>query len=133
MLINVTSKELLPFEELSRLVLKFVYEPDHMNINDIRKMQDSIVAWHKKLESKRWMVEIFGGRLEEQSEFIALTRMAWMLRENEQGHFDQRKKLFRDKGIDWRRFHRLSEFYEPKDFEEGKRLGEESDKREGIK
>lgn len=131
-LLFVQPSDLMSLEKLSREVLCEVYEPEKKTYYERRAMHDAIVRWHKKIEAKRWRVEFVGGKLEDQEEWLTLASFAKMLRDNERGDFDDRKKLFKDKKIDWRKFHRLPEAYTAEDFHKGKQIGRESDKREGV-
>ena len=94
MLIKVKNREVAGIRYLTRLVLTYIYEKDKMRADEINLMQHSIVSWNKK---------IF---LDPDIKFF-IQKMGWMLKKDEEGWFDSRKELFKEKGIDWRKFHKL--------------------------
>ena len=100
-LILVKNKEVATLSYLFRLVLKNIYEPGNMSSNEEYLMQHSIVWWNKKLD-KTW--------LEKEN----IEKLGAALKKNEDGGFEKRKKSFSDKGIDYRKFHRLPESYSVK-------------------
>lgn len=106
---RIVDKKVLTLPELMRAVLKHIYEPQNMSLNEIENMQRSVIAWSRKVKPNEIEVE-------------AIERIGWMLQRDQEGLFDERKRLFKEKGIDYRKFHRLPEAYSMKDFETGLRL-----------
>lgn len=111
MLVKIKHKQVADLPYLMRLVLKFVYDERNMTIAEIHLMQYSIVAWSQKIALDKDL----GRSLEDEAEHVE--RIGWMLKQNEDGQFDRRKALFKEHGIDWRKFHRLPEAYVQADFD----------------
>jgi hypothetical protein len=101
-LIKVTHKKVADFPYLFRLVLRYIYEPHRMRADEIHLMQDSMIGWSKK------------AHLNEDQTYI-LERLAFMLKKKESGEYEGRIKLFKEKGVDWRKYHRLPEAYDIKE------------------
>ena len=59
-------------------------------------MEHSFVWWAKKLS------------MDKDTQYL-LERLAWMIDQNNKGKFEVRKALFKEKGVDYRLFHRLPE------------------------
>lgn len=119
MIARVQNHEVAALPYLLRLVLKFVYEKNTMPIKEIHLMQDSMTKWKKKLDLNDAM-----GRNDEPLRDM-LQRLAWFLVEDEKGKFENRKKLFKEKGIDWRKFHHLPEAYTLAGLQKAKEVYEE--------
>lgn len=103
-LILTKSKTVLSIPALQRIVLKSIYLPKNMTLLDEAQMQHSIVSWRENLDMKK-NYKIMTAVDEEN--LIALEEMAWLIKENQEGRLDNRKKLFKDRGIDYQKFHRL--------------------------
>lgn len=126
MIINVKNKSVINLTALNRFVLRFIYEKHLMSIDEIRAMKDGLCAWAKKIELDRDLERL------NEIEAEAIQKMGWMLQKEDEGFFENRKKLFRDKGIDWRKFHRIPEAYTQRDFEIAKELAEKDRKEYGY-
>lgn len=111
-LIIVKNKNALDITSLKRYVLRSVYEPEKMSAQEMRLMQESIINWSQHLKLKR---EIGFSAVEEEVQ-IALEEMADLIKRNDNGELEKRKELFREKNIDWRKFHRLPDAYNLEDF-----------------
>ena len=93
-LIKISSHYLMSLRKLSRLVLKSIYQPKKLSGKDRDDMMRGIMCWDQnkfKSESQELMLEKFGS----------------LLQKDAAGKLENRKKLFRDKGIDYKKFHRL--------------------------
>ncbi|MFA5499480.1 MAG: hypothetical protein WC404_00195 [Candidatus Omnitrophota bacterium] len=101
MIAIIKTKNAMPLSSLCVLVLRFIYERDKLNLDDIHRMKDSVIAWKQKLD-----LDYSLNRVNEEEEYI-LGRIGYVLKSEEEGKFDERKKLFKDKGIDWKKFHKL--------------------------
>lgn len=97
-LIRIDHKKVADLPTLMRLALRYVYEKKTMKAADISLMERSIIGWSKKV-------------LPTQTEKDVLQRIGWMLQKDKEGKFDRRKELFKEKGIDWRKFHKLREAF----------------------
>ena len=124
-----------------RLVLRFIYNingdspcepPDRpMSMQEISDMENSIVNWLKWINMRKgnladkygadWlkaheMIEVGkkGTVLDEIENFFQ--KLGWMLRENDLGHLDHRKKLFKDHKISYKKAFSLPEAFKPEDF-----------------
>jgi hypothetical protein len=122
------SKDRAPLPELFRLVLKYVYDYSHLSNEDENRMKNSIQNWFNWIaEEKKRRFEKYGpdpmasvpvglkGNYVDEVEF-ALSGYAWLIRENDKGRFEERKKMFKDHGIMYQKFYGLPEFYLPSDF-----------------
>lgn len=102
-MLGIVRRNVADLPSLLRLALRHIYEPGKMSLSETKLMEQSVVAWSRKTS----ITEV---------EKESIERIGWMLAKNEEGLFDQRKELFKEKGIDWRKFHRLPEAYTPRDF-----------------
>lgn len=102
-LIIVKNKEVLAMTDLMLYALRYIYERDTMKANEVRLMMDSVVNWQKHLQLR----EEFGLTAIEQEYLHTLQDVAKLLRADEEGKFEARKKNFKYHGIDYRKFHRL--------------------------
>jgi hypothetical protein len=77
-----------------------------MRIEDIHLMMHSMIAWPKKSDIT-------------EEELFLVQSYATMLKRDEEGKLDRRKRLFKEHGIDWKKFHKLPEVKrEPKFFKD---------------
>lgn len=100
-LILIKNKNAAALPYLFRLVLRYIYEKDKMRLEEIHLMQESMINWANKYD------------LDEDEQYI-IERLAMMLKKEEEGKYEKRKKLFQEKGISWQRFHKLPEAYDLK-------------------
>lgn len=120
-MINSGSNNLVPLAHLLRMVLKFIYDFDHMPREDREKIQPAILDWEKHLHEKkgkralRCKTDIHDPLLGDEPELEELKKLCWLLVENEKGKFDHRKRLFKLHNIDYRKFYKLPESYVPED------------------
>lgn len=118
----------LPIPVLVRLVLKFIYDRDHTTAQERNDMQSSLENWARYVnEKKDEIIKKYGltahysvpmglkGCPIDELE-LHVQRMAWLLVEDEKGKWDKRKKMFKEKGIDYKKFFRLPEAYTAEDF-----------------
>lgn len=105
--IRIVKKHVASLSHLMRLVLKQVYEPHNMSLEEERLMQTSFVAWSRK-------TKIYD------NEQHLLEELAWIIDADQKGQFDERKALFREHNIDYKKYHRLPEAFTDQDFREGK-------------
>jgi hypothetical protein len=108
---------------LIRAVLKFIYDEQNMSVAEIDMMKRSVVNWFNaiKIEDEKLAmiqageVKLFGRGLttdhKYEEEKVLLDSIGKLLRDNETGKLNRRKRLFKEKGIDYRKFHRLPECY----------------------
>jgi hypothetical protein len=105
-LIIVKTSDVASLPLLYRLVLRFIYERHAMRIEDIHLMMHSMIAWPKKSDIT-------------EEELFLVQSYATMLKRDEEGKLDRRKRLFKEHGIDWKKFHKLPEVKrEPKFFKD---------------
>lgn len=116
MIVRVKNREVATLNTLTRLVLWYIYDEKTMPLDKIHLMQDSIVQWPKKAFLSSVESEVLG-------------KLGKLLMENEQGKLKKRKWLFKDRGIDYRKFHRLPEAYTKSDFARGDRIRKENELR----
>jgi hypothetical protein len=126
--IFLKSNELIPLPVLLRLVLRQVYDKKSMGFYDREKMENGIEAWFKYITTeKKKIINKFGIEAEgfapvgkkgtplDEQEF-QIMGMAWLLREDEEGRLEARKEMFRLHKIDYKKFYKLPEAYNPRDF-----------------
>lgn len=129
MLVKVNTNDLMPLPTLFRLVLKCIYEKDKVTIDEVTKMEASIVKWSEYINSeKQKILDKYGiqandfqplgtkGTPLDEQEF-ALSGYAWLLREDESGNLEARKEMFKRHNIDYRKFYSLPESFNESDFE----------------
>ena len=135
----IQSKDRAPLYELFRLVLKYVYDYEHLSDQDENRMKNSIQNWFVWVqEEKRRRIDKYGpganlegtpvglkGTYLDEVEF-AIQGYAWLLRENDKGRLEARKSQFKKHGIDYRKFYRLPEAYNPGDFVKARRALEQA-------
>lgn len=114
-----------------REVLCSIYEPESMTAEDVYIMKNSICDWENAigLEKEKLAkvqaadIRVFGRVIITEHKYyeeeLALQAAAKMISDNESGALDDRKALFKEHGIDWKKFHRLPDAYAPKDFHKG--------------
>ena len=122
--IVVITNNPVSLQELARNVLTSIYAPDDMTYAEHIGMYNAIESWKEKLERRRaegW--ELSPGMTEEE---IQLGECALMLVKDEKGDFDERKRLFKQHGINWKKAHGklFPEAYTEKDFIKGKEMYE---------
>lgn len=99
-LIKMNHKYLIGLRKLSRLVLRYIYDNDSVTRKETDNMMRGIMAWDQN-------------RFKTEEQEIWLQKLGKLLKDDGEGKLEKRKKLFRDKGIDYRKFHRLREAYKP--------------------
>ena len=144
-LIQIKNKQVLSIPYLFRAILKFIYEPQNMSLAEEREMMDSFNNWKNAIDFEKeklaalrnYDLKLFG-RLDDNispnthglaEEEYQLEMMAELLVKDQAGEFDTRKINFKEKGIDYMKFHRLPEAYKPEDFIEGQKALEEHEKK----
>lgn len=60
----------------------------------MHSMQDSLNAWAKKFPIEDFELE-------------RVQSLCWLVVKNEEGALENRKRMFKEKHIDWRKFHRI--------------------------
>ena len=96
-LIKIDHCYMIALRKLGKLVLKSIYENKKMTFKETDDMQRGIMAWCQN-SFKTDNQEVF------------LEKLGSLLHKNETGKLENRKKLFADKGIDYKRFHRAEGF-----------------------
>lgn len=127
-MIAVNTNELMPLPALLRLVLKFVYDKNNVSFGEEIKLKKNIhqyAQWVK--QEKQKVLDKYGldaqdfrpvgtkGTVVDDVEF-QIQGLAWLLREDEQGRLDARKGIFKQNGIDYKKFYKLTEAYTKGDF-----------------
>lgn len=127
-LIKIRNHKVYDIQTLFRIVLKKIYEPEKMTSMEFDMMMSSINDWTNHI---RLMGENKNGMLSaiQNEQKIMLEYIGNLLYEDEEGRYDNRKQMFAEKKIDYKKFHRLPESYKPEDFHEANRHLEEHKKR----
>lgn len=125
-LIKVKTTTVVDLPKLWRLALKCVYDRDHFTHAESQEMQSGIEVWNQKIELDKLLER------ERVVESHRLGLICLLLVEDEEGKLDKQKWLFKQTGVDYRKFYRLPGANTPEDFARGLELKKESDLREGI-
>lgn len=115
--------QIIPIYVLYRMVLDLVYAPEKMGMAAIDGIFSSIKEYERNFAWAR-ANGILMSAVEEEVENV-LMDIKKLMREDEEGALEARKQLFKDKGVDYKKFHRLPEAYNAKDFFQGQRALEE--------
>jgi hypothetical protein len=110
-IIKIKSKEVVPMPQLFRLALKFIYDKVHMSLTEAQQMEDSVINWANAIKLKEDL-----GSSEYENEKYQLGFIAMLLKQNDEGKLDERKKMFKKFNISYGKYYRLPEFYHPSDF-----------------
>ena len=94
-LIKISSNYLMSLRKLSRLVLKYIYENKKVTLKEKDNMMQGIMCWDQN-------------KFKSESQELMLQKLAGILKKNDEGKLENRKKLFSDKDIDYKKFHRLN-------------------------
>lgn len=98
---------------LTRLVLAFIYEQDKISLDSIHLMEHSIVSWQKKSTADQ---ERNLGVIGYEPDYAEQVQwLGHMLKRNADHEFDERKRLFKLRGVDYKKFHRLPGSNTPRD------------------
>lgn len=100
----IKNKNVLSIPALQLAVLKSIYELQKMSFTEEATMQHSIVEWNKCLKLKKDYGTM--NAVDEENQ-IALEEMAWLINKNEEGRLDKRKALFKDREVDYKKFHKI--------------------------
>ena len=79
---------------LGELCLKHIYDTKSMTFEDTDNMQRGIMAWDQN-------------RFKTESQETYLLKLCQIMKKNDDGKLENRKKLFADKNVDYKKFHRL--------------------------
>jgi hypothetical protein len=131
-LIIVKNMTVADLPSLTKLVLRFVYEPEKMSLDEIHLMQESVQGWIKKTKLARENNILTSindpNSLDNEAEYI-LGRINWMLQKDARGEFNARKQLFKEHKIDWRKFHNLPNSRTKEDYTKANAMKAEYDKK----
>ncbi len=123
-LIQVKNRTVLAIPSLFREVLRSIYALESMTPMEHDTMMYSIEGWTKHLKYKKEM----GLSAVDEETKVSLMIMMSLIKLDQEGKLDQRKAMFKEKGIDYRKFHRLSEAFTQEDFDKGARALEKHKK-----
>ena len=119
-LIKVKERTVLTIPSLFRQALRSVYELETMTVPEYDQMIESLDGWTKHFKLKYEGLMGLNSLDEENKE--AIKQILIFIKQGQEGKLDQRKLMFKEKNIDWRKFHRLPESYTPADFAEGREI-----------
>ena len=127
-LIRVHTNDLMPMGRLYRLVLKYIYDNKNVTFQEIADMKNAVCKWYQYIgEQKTKLLDKYGiqagdylpigqkGTTLDEQEYM-MQSIGWLLREDETGGLDARKKMFADHGINYLKFYKIPEAYRPEDF-----------------
>lgn len=120
-LIKVKERTVLDIPSLFRAVLKSIYELEKMTVQEHDQMIESIESWTNHIKYRR---EMGFNAIDEENAF-ALGMIGTLYKQDQEGKFNNRKIMFKEKNIDYRKYHRLPEAYRPVDFHNGQKALEE--------
>ena len=129
-LIQVKKREVLDMPSLFRRALKYIYDRDSLTVAEVDQMMTSVNGWvdhiKLKLESTGDLakyvdseVKIELNPIDEENQF-SLEIIGTLLEQDSKGEFDKRKVMFKEKGICYKKFHRLPESFTALDFFKGR-------------
>jgi len=107
----------IPIYVLYRMVLRSIYAPETMPVNDLHLMSESLLEYRRNFDYARDNGIMFSA-VEEEIEFT-LNYLEELIKKDASGQLEQRKQTFKEKNIDWQKFHRLPEAYKAEDFIKG--------------
>jgi len=115
MLIQIRNKEALSLPALFRLALKSIYDHKNLTFTEEKQLHESVINWKNHLEVKRDI----GFSAEDETNEYQLLIVADLLQKDMDGMFDKRKELFARHQIDYKKFYKLPEAYDVKDYIKG--------------
>ena len=123
-IITIKNKEVLTLPTLLRVALKSIYDKKHLTFTEEKQMHESVVKWKNHLDLR---LDLNHGKMFEEGTVdserqIALEIIGSLLHQDASGKLDKRKEMFKSHGINYKKFHRLPEVYDIKDFEKGKEI-----------
>ena len=124
-IVVVKNKQALSILALTEIVFRHIYE-DNLSSDELHSMQDSIINWANKLKLDQEMQRV------DDDEAYAIEMLGKYLKDNEDGKLEQRKKLYKDTNVDWRKVHNLPGARTEQDFIIGKQLEEKSRRYHGF-
>ena len=92
-LIKINHNYMISLRKLGRICLKFIYDNKNMTFKEIDAMQQGIMVWDQN-------------KFKTDNQEYFLQRLGMLLKKNDDGKLERRKKLFADKKIDYLKFHR---------------------------
>lgn len=101
MLIRLVNKKAADLPSLYFLVMRSIYERSLMRADELHLMESSIVKWTQKLDLDRTI-----GRLNDREQML-LEILGKLLMQDSQGLFDERKRLYKEHNIDWKKAERI--------------------------
>lgn len=122
-LIRANTHGIIPIYILYRMVLDLVYAPETLSSSAIQAIFDSIKKYEKNFAWAR-SNGILMSAVEEEVEHV-LSNIKEIMEDDEAGRLELRKQNFKDKGVCYKKFHRLPEAYKAQDFINGQRALEE--------
>jgi len=100
MILTINKKDALDLNSLVRRVLTFIFEPHILKFDEIIEMQNSLKNWSEKIKLDRIMERSID------EEEYHITRMYQLLKMDEEGEFDDRKKIIKEYGVNWKKQYR---------------------------
>lgn len=125
-LIKVRNNKIIPIYVLYRMVLDLVYAPETLSIFTVDAIFASIKQYERTFNWAR-ANGILMSAVEEEVEHV-LSNINEIMEQDAQGKLEARKKLFKETGVCYKKFHRLPEAYTAQDFINGQRALEEHKK-----
>lgn len=98
MIVQIKKQGVATLPQLLRLVLLHIYEPEKLSLVDEKFMQSSMISWANHA-------------MPTEDEVYYTQRLGWLLKENMEGRLEDRKRAFKEYGINYKKFHRLPEAY----------------------
>jgi hypothetical protein len=91
-IITLPKQPAISLNTLEYMVMCYVWEQEKMRVEAIRLMQETIVAWKKWAD---WSEDL--------DLIYVLQRLAAIIKWADEGKYDKRKALFKEKNINWRK------------------------------
>lgn len=123
----------VPIPKLFRMVLKFIYDKSNCTYQEEVAVKNSVLNWFKYIkQEKQKVIDKYG--IEAQSFMPVGTKgtvldeiehqlqgIGWLLHADEKGMLEERKKRFKEHNINYLKFYRIPEAYNPKDFKKAQK------------
>jgi len=99
---EATNDEMISLEHLHRLVLKSIFDEQHMRKSDWHLLEDAFEKWNDYLTG-----QIIQSAIGEEQK-IQLGLYALQCRMNTEGKYDKRKETFKRHGVDYLKFYKMN-------------------------
>lgn len=115
-LLKVINKSAADLPYLYILVMRSIFERHTMKLEELKLMEESIVNWARKIELDQAMQRV------NDREMILVQLLGKLLKQDADHDFDDKKRLYKQHNIDWRKAERVPGANTPADMARGAQL-----------